>query len=225
MVGDGDGGGGFRVPQVVGGTWPRWFNFKPAQWRTAVWLAVAGVAGLVILAARPHAGTGSPSGGLLPPASDTSNASAGGSPGSSASVQVAQALLDTQLAAVLEKVAGAGQVTVRVDLASGTQSVYATDTQDSSTTTQQTPSSGGTQTNTQQSSSHQVVLAGSTPVVAARQAPVVTGLLVVATGAQSAVVASELAAAAQAATGVPLYRVTVLPGGGGTGHDAATQAG
>ncbi len=214
-------GGGQRWPQVVA-AWPRWFNFKPAQWRTAAWLGVAGIAGLVLLVVRP--GTGGGLGATVPSApAATSGTSAAGDPGNG--VAATAAAMDRQLQQVLRQVAGAGQVTVEVDLTSGPQSVFASNTQTNRTTSQQTPAGGGSDQSVQVTSSTQVVLAGSTPAVATTRAASVAGVLVVATGATDPVVKAALAEAAQAATGVPLYRVTVLAGGGGTADGAATQAG
>jgi stage III sporulation protein AG len=213
-------GGGLRLPQVVA-SWPRWFNFKPPQWRTAVWLAVAGIAGLVLLAARPGAGGGAPPTGSAAPLSGTNAAVAASTTGSGPTR--AAAALDRTLEGVLSQVAGAGQVMVEVDLTAGPQSVFASNTQTNRTQSQQTPSGGGSDQSVQTQNSSQVVLAGSTPVVAATRAPTVAGVLVVATGAVHPQVKAALAEAAQAATGVPLYRVTVLAGGGGTGHGTAAQ--
>lgn len=211
-------GGGQRWPQVVA-TWPRWFNFKPPQWRTAVWLGVAGIAGLVLLAVRPATGTG----GTTPPAPTTvSGTAAAGGPVNG--VAGAAAAMDQQLAQVLQQVAGAGRVTVEVDMIAGPSAVFASNTQTNRTTSQQSPAGGGSEQSVQQTSSTQVVLAGSSPVVATTRAASVAGVLVVATGATNPMVKAALAEAAQAATGVPLYRVTVLAGGGGTANGAAAQA-
>lgn len=210
--------GGPRLPQVVA-SWPRWFNFKPAQWRTTLWLVVAGVAGLVLLAARPGGGGQAPPAQPLPAGATTTG------PASSNRISDAAAALDRQLAAVLEQVVGAGQVTVAVDLTAGPEAVFATNTQTNRTQSQQTPPSGGSEVSVQQQQSSQVVLAGSNPVVAATRAPTIAGVLVVATGASDPEVAAALARAAQTATGVPLYRVTVLAAGGGEGNGATPQGG
>ena len=181
-------------------------NLKRPEWKTAAWMAALLGAGLLLLLQRPAAAPGRAAGDPAPAAA----AASGGPLGSE------EAQLATQLTDALGRISGAGRVTVEVHLQTGAQTEYATDAQDSDSVTSDTGAGSGAQTTTQKSTNTQVVMASSgAPVVAGVQAPLVAGVLVVASGASNPVVAQELAEAAQALTGAPLYRITVLPGMGG----------
>ncbi len=201
-----------------GARWQLW-NLKAPEWRTAAVLGGLLVVGLILLSSRP---AGAPAGA---PAAGAGSVTAAGAAASDP-LSAEEAAIDQNLAAVLGRVDGAGDVTVHVRLASGPTTVYATNDQDSDSTTSETTSGGGGQTTVQHSVTKQLAggANGATPVVSV-QAPAVSSVLVVATGAVSPVVQVRLAAAAQAATGVPLYQITVLPAGGGTVNgNAATGA-
>ena len=195
-------------------SWPRWWNFKLPQWRQALWVGVILIAGLVVLASRPAAG-GQHS--LVAASLASPGAGAGASGAGGEDLGATQQAIDAHLAAVLSQVSGAGRVEVLVQLASGATTVFGTDVQTTESSTQETATGGSGQSTTQSTTSRQVVMGGGGggPVVAGQTAPVVQGVLVVATGARSAQVASELARATQAVTGVPLYRIQVLPSNGG----------
>ena len=216
MAGDGERAGGGSRPRGGLQLW----NLKAPEWRTAAWLGGLLVLGLVLLLARPAAAPGS---AALPAA-----AAPAAAPGDGADPLAAEeAAMAADLAGALDRIAGAGTVTVRVHLAAGAQTQYATNAQDSDSATSGTGAGGGLQTTTQKTTSTQVVVATSgAPVVSAVQAPAVDGVLIVAPGASSGVVRAELAAAAQAVTGAPLYSITVVPAQEGTadGPDAGAGA-
>ena len=178
-------------------------RLKPGETRAALWLlALLGV-GLVLLT-RPAGGAGPRAPATSPPAA---------APGDPLGAEAAA--IDQRLASVLGEIAGVGPVTVAVDLATGPWTAYATDTQTTDSATSQ-PEGAASSTDTQSSSSTQVVLAGDgTPAVQGVEAPRIEGVLVVARGAADPVVAEEITQAVQAATGVPAYRIVVLPQAGG----------
>jgi stage III sporulation protein AG len=181
-------------------------NLKRPEWKTAAWMAALLGVGLLLLLQRPAAAPGRGAADPAPAA-----APSGGGP-----LGREEAQLSAQLTSALGRIVGAGRVTAQVDLQSGAQTEYATDAQDSNSVTSDTASGGGAQTTTQKTTNTQVVMASSgSPVVSGMRGPVVSGVLVVASGASNPVVAQELAQAAQALTGAPLYRITVLPGLGG----------
>ena len=208
-AGSGDGGRPGRsslLPQV---SWRLW-NLKPPEWRTAGWLGALLVAGLLLLATRPAAGghTGLPSRTASPPAATPSDP-----------LQADEQSLETNLQAALDGIAGAGTVTVRVHLQAGPVTDYAFNTQE----TESTSSGSGAQTTTQQSESSQLAAGaqGGAPAVQSVQAPAITGVLVVAQGGADPAVRAELSAAVQAATGVPLYEIVVLPAAAGAATGSA----
>ena len=202
------------MEQRGGGPRLQLWNLKAPEWKTAAWLGGLLVVGLILLTARP---AGAPT--------KASTASAPEAPTVRADPLAAEeSAMAQDLAAALGRVAGAGDVTVRVRLASGPTTVYVSNDQDTESTTSETSSGGGLQTTVQRSTSHQLAgTTGSVPPVVTVQAPQIQSVLVVATGASSPLVQMRLAAAAQAATGIPLFRITVLPAGGGTGDGRATS--
>jgi stage III sporulation protein AG len=208
-------------------------HLKAQDGRTAGWLLALLAAGVLLLTV--HGGAAAPGGptagsgarGLAPAAlSATDHASgssaapasssASGSPAGGADPLLAEEdAMDHRLAAMLSQVAGVGAVSVEVDLATGPTTVYATDNQVSDATSVQ-PTGSGDQTNTQHTADGQVVLGGSgQPAVQAVRAPEVAGVLVVAAGGGNPVLAEEITQAVEAATGVPAYRIVVLPAAGG----------
>ncbi len=192
-------------------------HWKAGEWRTAAWLGGLLVAGLVLLMARPA--TAPVVGGTVSPPAGRGG---GGKPlvttGSSDPLRAQEQSMDRELEASLERIAGAGQVTVRVDLASGAVTHFAANTQDTDSVTRQGSPGGSSQTTTQQNRSRQLLVgSGGGPTVQSVQAPQVRGVLVVATGASALTVRTELAAAVRAATGAPLYRIAVLPAAAETG--------
>lgn len=186
--------------------WRPW-NLKAPEWRTAAWLGALLVAGLILLTARPAAAPA-----VAAPAAGAQTQGGGSTALAADPLQAQAQALEADLAAALQAVAGAGHVTVRVHLAQGAATDYAANTQVSDARTQQ-----GTQVTTQHSVSRQLPGGGGggAPPVQDVRAPEITGVLVVASGATDPRVRAELAAAAQAATGVPLYAVVVLPAAAG----------
>lgn len=211
----------------------RVFNLKAKDLRLAGWLAALGAVGVLLLTVRPAAapaparrsvqgaaavpvlgalGSGSAGGA-------TASATASGDPG--AGLGAAEAQIGSGLARILSRVVGVGAVTVQVHLVEGPVTDYAMNTQVTSAVTTQ-PSGGTMQTNTQRSENDQVVTTGGgVPAVRDVRGPQVAGVLVVATGARSPVVSLEISQAVQAATGVPAYRIVVLPAQGGSEDGAS----
>ena len=212
MAGTGGEGGG---PRVAG---PRLFNWKAGEWRTAAWLGGLLVAGLVLLTARPA--TAPVIGGTAQrPTGHGDGGKVAAVTGSHDPLQAQEQAMSRQLEASLERIAGAGQVTVWVDLASGAVTHFAANTQNTDSVTRQGSPGGSSQTTTQQNRSRQLLVgSGSGPTVQSVQAPEVRGVLVVASGATALMVRTELAAAVRAATGAPLYRIAVLPAAAQTGQ-------
>lgn len=205
--------------------WQLW-NLKPPDWKKVRILGILLVAGLLLLTLRFPGGAPTVSGTLShPPLA----ASAAVNPGQGAAsvataagsdaIAAEQSAFDAQLAAILGRIAGAGQVYVDVSLAGGQVRRYARDTTTSRSSTTEKDASTN-RTTTQESVQDQVVLAhdgssgGDAPVTAQLLRPEVRGVLVLATGAGSPAVRSEIAQAAAAAAGVPAFRVVVLPAKG-----------
>lgn len=122
-----------------------------------------------------------------------------------------QAATDQTLARLLSEVAGAGEVSVSVTLASSPARTLAENVtvRDSSERSSQ---SGGTTLSQTSETDRQVVFSGNnTPVVLNELGPKVVGVLVVAAGAGDPVVREELTSAVETLLGVPAYKVLVLP--------------
>lgn len=124
--------------------------------------------------------------------------------------------LAAELQQMLEQVAGAGRVQVRVQLATSTHSDYAINTTTGLKTTEEKDQDGGSRQITENTDSRTVVIARGgqgyeTPVVKREVAPDVAGVLVVAEGAGISRVKADLFRAAQVALGVEPHKIIVLP--------------
>lgn len=181
--------------------------------RLALGVAAAGLLILLLLngVARPPA---APAASPLAPPTDRSD-----------DLSRLQAELAARLEAVLGSVRGAGRVRVQVALGGGVEREFAVDQTVNRTVTEERDRMGGTRRVTQEDNQGKVVAVsgggGQEPLVRRLRAPEVRGVLVVAEGASDPAVKDALARAAQAALGVPLHRITVVPGtagGGGEGR-------
>ncbi len=184
--------------------------------RVALLVAAAGLALLLLLSGAPRP---------RPPGA----AAAGGTAEAAAGVEGdALARLEADLAARLERilgdVRGAGRVRVQVALAGGVEREFALDRTLNRTVTEEQDREGGARRVTQVDEQGRVVAVtgggGQELLVRRLRGPEVRGVLVVAEGAGDPVVRDALARAAQAALGVPLHLVTVVPGTAGEGGEA-----
>ena len=190
-------------------------GLKPPDWKVARWLGALLILGLLLLSLRGV--------GQSPPAVPASTGQVASPPASDAAdpVAVEERSLSASLESVLSQIEGAGRVSVRVSLAAGNSRKYAADTTTDKTTTVEKDSGGGTRTTTQDNVQQKVDLANNAPVTVQVSRPEVNGVLVVASGAGNAAVREELAQAAAAALGLPLYQVVVLPSAPVAGNGGA----
>ncbi len=120
--------------------------------------------------------------------------------------------LDSELAASLGAIEGAGHVRVSVTLSGSPQRDYVENTTSQDQTTTQKDAQGGTQdTTSSQTSATLAQVQGAGPVLSAETNPEVVGVLIVATGASDPVVRADLYEAASTLLGVPPYKVEVIP--------------
>lgn len=217
--GAGDPGRSGRGPALLRVSWRLW-NLKAPEWRTAGWLGALLVAGLILLTARPATAPkqGIGNGG---PAVAAASGGAAADP-----LQPDENAIEASLASALAGIAGAGAITVRVHLQEGPVTDFAVNTQVTDSTSGQTSQGGNGQSTTQHSQSSQLATpaSGGGPPVQSIEAPTISGVLVVAGGASDAGVRAELTAAVQAATGVPLYKIVVLPAAVGSDSTGALGA-
>ncbi|MBP2642273.1 MAG: hypothetical protein H6Q67_160 [Firmicutes bacterium] len=124
-------------------------------------------------------------------------------------------ILESKLCNLLSQVKGAGTVAVSITLENGTEQEYAQNVVKESKTVTEKDSGGGTRTTAETKESTQVLVVKDNgidrPVVVREIKPSIKGVLVVAAGAQDSVVKANLVRAVQAALGIPLYKITVLP--------------
>lgn len=126
-----------------------------------------------------------------------------------------EAYLEEKTAQTLEKVEGAGAVTVMITLKSTGQKVVEKDQQSSSQTTKETDSQGGTRDSEEKSSEKTTVYSQETdgtqiPYVSKENAPEVAGVVVIAQGGDNAVVVKNLTEAVQALFGVEPHKIKIM---------------
>lgn len=146
-------------------------------------------------------------------------------PGAEAGLAQLQADLESRLADILGRVQGAGRVRVQVALAAGPEREFAVDQTRNRSDTEEQDRNGTTRRVIQTDEQGRVVAVnapgGQEALVRRVRGPEIRGVLVVAEGAADPAVRAALTRAAQAALGVPLHLVTVVPGGpqgGGEGR-------
>ncbi len=124
--------------------------------------------------------------------------------------------LERDLASLLRRVRGVGDVEVMVMLESGPVYEYANTSDTSDRTTHEVDSGGGTRQVTESSERTQPVLARGdtnkeTPLVTSEMLPRVRGVIVIAEGAEDPVLREQLFRAVQAGLNLAAHRITVLP--------------
>lgn len=126
--------------------------------------------------------------------------------------------LEEQLQGILEKIAGAGKVAVRVSLKASPLKEYATNTRVSKHSVEERDQNGGTRLTTDSSEDAQLVMArngqmssGEVPVTVRESRPEVQGVIVVAQGANSSLVRSRITRAVETLWGLAPHQVQVLP--------------
>lgn len=142
-------------------------------------LVCMGLAGLLLLAVSSW----------LPADSSTQSAAPAAMTGSTADYA---AELETRLTALISRVEGAGKTAVMVTLESGSESIYATDTDSDGSSTHVLLGSGG-----------------ADGLVETVETPRVLGVAVVCEGGGSAAVQSRVTALVQALTGIGTNHITV----------------
>lgn len=125
--------------------------------------------------------------------------------------------LETRLTEILSQVDGAGQVQVRVNLASSTQQLYAINSSTNRRTTQEKDSNGAVRTISEITDEGQMVMergekSGSDlPVVIKASKPEILGIVVVAEGASNEQVKLTLTKTAETLLNVSAHRICVEP--------------
>jgi stage III sporulation protein AG len=126
--------------------------------------------------------------------------------------------LEVQLQGILEQIAGAGRVAVRVSLKTSPLKEFATNTRTSKHSVEEKDQSGGTRVTTDSNEDAQLVMArngqmngGEAPVVARETQPEVLGVVVVADGANDPQVRARFIQAVQTLWGLAPHQVQVLP--------------
>jgi stage III sporulation protein AG len=122
---------------------------------------------------------------------------------------------ENQLADILSKAIGVGEVSVMVNLDSSEEVIVKTNTNTSKSETTEKDREGGVRDITNHSSDEQVVLvkkgSGDEPIIVKRKKPRVRGVLVVASGADNIQVKAWIIEAVQRVMDVPLHKISVLP--------------
>ncbi|KYH31380.1 hypothetical protein [Neomoorella mulderi] len=126
--------------------------------------------------------------------------------------------LEVQLQGILEQIAGAGRVAVRVSLKASPLKEFATNTKTTKHSVEEKDQSGGTRVTTDSNEDAQLVMArngqlnsGEAPVVARETQPEVLGVVVVAEGANDPQVRARFIQAVQTLWGLAPHQVQVLP--------------
>lgn len=119
--------------------------------------------------------------------------------------------LEKRLVTILQKMNGAGAVSVMITVTSNEEKVLAEDVTSSTSNDQQQDQAGGTRHTTSQSTNQKVVLqSGNTPYVVKENKPEIQGVLILAEGASDSIVKSEITDAVSKLLGVPVHKISVL---------------
>jgi stage III sporulation protein AG len=124
--------------------------------------------------------------------------------------------LERDLATLLRRVRGVGDVVVMVTMESGPVYEYAESSDVSARTTQEEDSGGGARQVTESTERKQPVIARTetnreAPLVIREMQPRVGGVIVIAEGAEDPVLREQLFRAVQASLNLAAHRITVLP--------------
>lgn len=121
-------------------------------------------------------------------------------------------LPETELAAVLSHIQGAGKVLVKVTYAAGEYTEYAVNSSTTSRTVSDIDENGSNTTAEQTTADTLVLVDGnSKPVVVHSTMPPVQGVLVVAEGGNNPAVCQSLTAALQSLLGVGAHKIVICP--------------
>ncbi len=123
--------------------------------------------------------------------------------------------LERELAAVLQEVAGAGRVSVRLTLAASESNEWEQNKRSNRRTVEDRTQDGGVQVTSEETIETTLALArrpdgSEAPVAAVAKAPRVAGAIIVADGADDPRVRADLARAAAVFLGLGLHRIAVL---------------
>ncbi|MGE5371563.1 MAG: hypothetical protein ACM3QZ_06185 [Solirubrobacterales bacterium] len=128
-----------------------------------------------------------------------------------AAVQGGMIPTETELASALQSIEGAGQVQVKLSLASDGRQTYALNDRKQDRSTVEKDKKGMQRTVSEAQDEQNLAMAGGEPVLLEKQAPAVTGVLVIAEGADSPAVTERLVQAVTGLMGVNSAKVKVLP--------------
>lgn len=125
-----------------------------------------------------------------------------------------EADLEEELAELLSKIEGVGNVSVMITLEESEEIVFQTDSSLESSVTEETDSAGGQRTVNSNSYSYTTVLSGDSsngePYVIKQIYPKVAGVVVIAEGAGSAGIQTQISEAVQALFNIPVHKIKVL---------------
>jgi stage III sporulation protein AG len=195
--------------------WTAW-RFLPQKPPWYLWLAVgAFILGTIFIS------IGNINNSLQRQGAGSSNAQSStqvGLAGQQTELMVTAREMEEELQGILEQIAGAGRVAVRVSLKASPLKEYATNTRTNKHSVEEKDQSGATRTTTDTSEDAQLVMArngqigsGEGPVVARETQPEVLGVVVVADGAGDPQVRARFIQAVQTLWGLAPYQVQVLP--------------
>ncbi|MEW8958246.1 hypothetical protein MHOCP_15280 [Moorella humiferrea] len=195
--------------------WAAW-RFLPQKPPWYLWLAVGAlILGTIFIS------IGNINSSLQRQGAGSSNAEGStqvGLAGQQTELMVTAREMEEQLQGILEQIAGAGRVAVRVSLKASPLKEYATNTRTSKHSVEEKEQSGATRITTDTSEDAQLVMArngqigsGEGPVVARETQPEVLGVVVVADGASDPLVRARFIEAVQTLWGLAPHQVQVLP--------------
>lgn len=123
--------------------------------------------------------------------------------------------MEQRLARILADIRGVGRVSVMITYSSGPESVLARQEKSSQTNSSEKDSAGGERKTAQNNLETSFLMADEQgglkePIVIRQVASKILGVIVVAEGGDNSTVKGDIAAAVEAATGIPEYRIKVF---------------
>ncbi len=123
--------------------------------------------------------------------------------------------INQEVESILAEIEGAGQVDVRITLASSGLKTYAANIRNESRESDESDRQGGSKNSVEHNISQDIAVSSGSPLLIEEKNPEILGVLVVADGGRSPEVREKLTNATATLLNIPVYKVQVMPRKGG----------
>lgn len=123
--------------------------------------------------------------------------------------------ISQEVASILAEIEGAGEVEVRITLASTGMKTYAANTRNESRESDESDRQGGRKNSVEHSITQDIAVSSGSPLIVEEKNPEILGVLVVADGARLPELREKLIQATSTLLDIPVHKVQVMPREGG----------